>query len=70
MPVPYRGRLAVIRNRVVVAIIFYGIALLLLLLAFVVGDRDAGQYLFDGALITAASATGLVLSSIRKRRPD
>jgi hypothetical protein len=53
-----------------VAIIFYGIALLLLLLAFVVGDGEAGQYLFDGALITAASATGLLLGSFRKRQPD
>lgn len=63
-------RLVLLRDRVVVAVIFYGIAGLLLLVAFVVSDEEAGQYLFSGGIITAATATGTLLSGIRKRRPN
>jgi hypothetical protein len=53
---------------VVGAIVIYVIALLLLLLALLVGDGEAGEYLFDGALISAGGATGTLLSSVRTRK--
>ena len=56
------------RNRGVVALIFYGVALLFLLPALFVARGEGGQYLFEGALICAGGATGNLLVAVWRRR--
>lgn len=46
----------------------FGFSLVLLLLGFIVAGGEAEQYLFDGALISAATGAGLMVTSIKKRR--
>lgn len=60
------------RDRVVVALIFYGLALVFLLLALFVAHGEAAQYLSDGVLIFAGSATLQLLVAVwrRSRPPD
>jgi hypothetical protein len=57
------------KERIVVATVGYGTAVLLVLLGLFAGVGAAPQrYLFDGALICAASFTGVLLSSFLRRR--
>lgn len=65
---PDRGRLVGRRERILFASIGYGTAVVLMLLAFVVGDGDGQRYLFNSALILAAATTGTLLISFRRRR--
>ena len=57
------------KTRIVPATVGYGTALLLLLLGlFADVGAEAQQYLFDGALICAATFTAVLLSTFWRRR--
>jgi hypothetical protein len=64
----HRGRLTDTKERVVMAVVGYGTALPLLLAVVMSHDDEGRRYLFDGVLMTAAAATGILLRSIGTRR--
>ena len=57
-----------VREWVIVALIGYGVALVLVLLALTVVDGGAEEWLFKVGYYLAVSATGLLLASLLRRR--